>query len=150
MRPTLLVARTAVLLAAVVLAPSAWCGNAKEGSKMLNGSWSPTAAELGGKPFPEETLRIIKLTVTEGKYRVTVGDKPDEGTVKIDPTKKPPTMEITGTKGPNQGKTFLAIYKVDGDTLTVCYDLSGKAYPTEFKSKADTALYLVTYKRDKQ
>ena len=36
------------------------------------------------------------------------------------------------------------------DTLRVCYDLSGKKLPTEFKTKADTKLYLVTYKRKKK
>jgi hypothetical protein len=35
----------------------------------------------------------------------------------------------------------------DGDTLRVCYDLSGKSRPTEFKTKEGTRLFLVTYKR---
>ena len=60
------------------------------------------------------------------------------------------TLDITGVKGPNQGKTFLAIYELKGDTLKVCYDLSGKERPTEFKTKPDTQLYLVTYRREKQ
>jgi uncharacterized protein (TIGR03067 family) len=58
-------------------------------------------------------------------------------------------MTITGTDGPNKGKTFLAIYERDGDTLKVCYDLSGKAHPTEFKTAQGTQLFLVTYKREK-
>jgi len=37
----------------------------------------------------------------------------------------------------------------DGDTLRVCYDLSGKSRPTEFKTKEVTQLFLVTYKREK-
>src|SRR4051794_40819519 len=35
-------------------------------------------------------------------------------------------MDITGTSGPNKGKTILAIYEQKGDTLRICYDLSGK------------------------
>jgi hypothetical protein len=31
--------------------------------------------------------------------------------------------------------------------LRICYDLSGKARPLEFKTKADTKLFLVEYKR---
>jgi hypothetical protein len=54
-----------------------------------------------------------------------------------------------GTDGPNKGKTFLAIYELDKDSLKVCYDLSGKARPTEFKTKPDTTLFLVTYTREK-
>jgi uncharacterized protein (TIGR03067 family) len=56
-------------------------------------------------------------------------------------------MTITGTEGPNYGKTFPAIYELKGDTLRICYDLSGTKRPTEFKSVAGTRLYLVTYHR---
>jgi uncharacterized protein (TIGR03067 family) len=58
-------------------------------------------------------------------------------------------MDITGNEGPNKGKTFLAIYELKGDTLRICYDLSGQARPTEFKTKKDTRLFLVTYQREK-
>ena len=51
-------------------------------------------------------------------------------------------MNITGQKGPNEGKTFLAIYELKGDELRVCYDLTGKSRPAEFASKADTLLFL--------
>ena len=59
-------------------------------------------------------------------------------------------MTITGTEGPNHGKTFPAIYEIKGDTLRICYDLSGVKRPTEFKSVPGTRLYLVTYSRIKQ
>jgi uncharacterized protein (TIGR03067 family) len=54
-----------------------------------------------------------------------------------------------GKKGPNEGKTFLAIYELKGDELRVCYDLGGKDRPTEFVSKPETPLFLVTYRREK-
>ena len=85
----------------------------------------------------------------DGKYTVLVGEGRDEGTVKRDPAKTPKTMDITGTKGPNEGKTFLAIYESKGDELRVCYDLSGKSRPTEFATKPETQLFLVKYKRAK-
>jgi uncharacterized protein (TIGR03067 family) len=123
--------------------------NAKEDGKKLQGTWTPVTAELGGKPFPDDILKTMKLVVTDGKYAVTVGEQTDEGTVKLDAAKKPRAMDILGTKGPNKGKTIPAIYEVSDTTLRVCYDLSGKAHPTEFKTKADTQLFLVEYKRQK-
>ena len=66
------------------------------------------------------------------------------------PRRQAEEHEDYGVKGPNKGKTFPAIYELAGDTLRVCYDLSGKKRPTEFKTKADTKLYLVTYKRKKK
>lgn len=59
-------------------------------------------------------------------------------------------MDVTGTDGPNKGKTIPAIYELDGDTLRICYDLSGKECPKEFKTEKNTKLYLVTYKKDKR
>jgi uncharacterized protein (TIGR03067 family) len=123
--------------------------NAKDDSKKMQGSWKPVTAELGGKPFPDAVLKTMKLVLSDGRYSVTVGERPDEGTVKLDPAKQPRAMDIAGTKGPNQGKTIPAIYELTDDTLRICYDLSGKARPKEFKTSADTQLFLVEYKRQK-
>ena len=100
--------------------------------------------------FPDEVRKTIKLVVKDDKYTVTVGKQVDQGTVKLMPSATPKAMDITGTDGPNKGKTILAIYERKGDTLRICYDLSGKKRPTEFKTEAGTQLFLVEYKRQKQ
>jgi uncharacterized protein (TIGR03067 family) len=115
----------------------------------MEGTWLPVEAELGGQKFPDEVLKTLKLMVSDGKYTVTVGEKIDKGTIKLEPSSKPKAMDVTGTEGPNKGKTFPAIYELTGDTLRVCYDLEGKKRPTEFKTVKDTQQFLVTYKRDK-
>jgi uncharacterized protein (TIGR03067 family) len=69
--------------------------------------------------------------------------------VKIDTSKKPKTMDIIGAEGPNKGKTFLAIYELNGDTLRVCYNLGGKERPAEFKTTKDSLVFLATYQRAK-
>jgi len=123
-------------------------GDVKDGDT-IQGTWLPSMAELGGKMFPDEVRKTIKLVVKDGKYTVTAGKKVDQGTVKLNPAAKPKELDITGTDGPNKGKTILAIYERNGDTLRVCYDLSGKGRPTEFKTREGTQLFLVTYKREK-
>jgi uncharacterized protein (TIGR03067 family) len=119
-------------------------------SDTIQGTWLASTAELGGKPFTDEVRRSIKLTLKDDKYTVTVGKNPDQGTVKLDPSAKPKAMDITGTEGPNKGKKIPAIYELEGDTLKICYDLSGKSRPTEFKTTEGTQLFLVTYKREKR
>jgi uncharacterized protein (TIGR03067 family) len=139
------------LVAAIVAVAVCGAGRAddkaadKEG-KMLEGTWQLVEGEVGGRKFPPQVAQGIKLTLSPGKY-VVMAESKDEGTVKYFPDASPKGMEITGTAGPNKGKTFPAIYELKGDTLTVCYDLSGKARPTEFKSKPNTLLFLATYKR---
>jgi uncharacterized protein (TIGR03067 family) len=123
-----------------------------EDSKAMQGTWKPVKAELGGQPWSETFLKITTLTLDNaGNYVVTVGDSPpDKGTCALDSSSKPKGLTITGVTGPNQGKTFPAIYALRGDTLQICYDLSGAKRPAEFKSIAGTQLFLVTYRREKK
>ena len=119
-------------------------------AKSVQGNWQPVKAELAGRPMADEVLKVISLKLDNGKYEVFVGTAPDRGTYTIDSVTKPGSMTITGTEGPNQGRTFPAIYELKGDTLRICYDLSGEKRPAEFKSVAGTKLYLVTYHRKKE
>jgi uncharacterized protein (TIGR03067 family) len=115
----------------------------------VEGAWLPSAAELAGKTFPDEVRKSIKLVIEDGKYTVSLGKAVDKGTIKLNTAAKPKELDITGTDGPNKGKKILAIYERDGDTLRICYDLSGKGRPKAFKTNEGTQLFLVTYKREK-
>ncbi len=126
-----------------------FAADAADDAKAVQGSWKPVKAELAGQPMADAVLKSISLKLDNGKYEVLVGETPDKGTYTLDSRSKPRSMVITGTDGPNQGKTFPAIYELKGDTLRICYDLSGVKRPTEFKSIAGTKLYLVTYNRQK-
>src|SRR4051812_1111877 len=136
--------------AVVVAAEKADDEKAAADQKALQGDWVPAKAELAGAPMPDAVLKTISLKLIKNDYEVLVAGKPDKGTWTIDPSGKPKGMKITGVKGPNAGKIFPAIYELSGDTLRLCYDLSGKKQPTEFKTKTGTKLYLVTYKRQKR
>src|SRR5262245_12365975 len=103
----------------LALVPVALAGEKKD-EDAIQGTWVAAEAELGGKKL--STAQPIKLVIKDGKYDVTI----DHGTVKIDASAKPKSMDITGTDGPNKGKTFMAIYELDSDTMRICYDLSGK------------------------
>ncbi len=133
----------------VVTAVSAFAQDAATDLKGMEGTWVPTSAELNEKPFPKEVLKTMKLVMEKDKYTVTVGETVDRGSVKLDHSKKPKAMDIVGNDGPNKDKTFLAIYELKDDTLRVCYDLTGKSRPTEFKTQKDALIFLVTYQRQK-
>ena len=113
----------------------------------IQGQWHPVQAELATHPLPNALLQSIRLQLTAGKYEAMVGTEPDRGTYTLDLAQTPKGMSITGTAGPNQGKTFPAIYELTGDTLRICYDLSGTKRPAAFQTLPGTKLYLVTYQR---
>ena len=135
---------------AVGVSLNAFAADPPDDAKAVQGNWKPATAELAGQPMDNAVLKSISLKLEHGKYEVFVGDEPDRGTYTLDSTGKPKSMTITGTAGPNNGKTFPAIYELKGDTLRICYDLSGAKRPTEFKTIAGTKLYLVTYHRKKE
>ncbi len=124
-------------------------GMAKQDDDSVQGTWLPATAELGGKAFPDEIRKTIKLVIKEELYTVTVGENTDRGTLKLNPSAEPKELDITGIEGPNRGRTILAIYERDGDTLQVCYDLSGKDRPKEFSTRPGTQLFLVTYRLER-
>jgi uncharacterized protein (TIGR03067 family) len=119
-------------------------------AKAVQGNWRPVQGEIGGQPMTDALLQSIRLKLDHGKYEVFVGEEPDRGTYTLDSSSRPKSMTITGTEGPNRGKTFPAVYELNGDILRICYDLSGVERPREFKSAAGAKFFLVTYSRMKE
>src|SRR5450432_2289487 len=123
---------------AVAASLTVFAGDSPDDAKAVQGNWKPVKAELAGQPMDEAVMKIISLKLDNGKYEVFVGNDPDRGTYTVDATTQPKSMTVTGTEGPNHGKTFPAIYEINGDTLRICYDLSGAKRPMQFKSTAGT------------
>ena len=141
----------AVVVAAIVWGLCACCPAlaVDEGPAAIDGIWLPVAMEFAGEPFPEEARKGIVLEIAGEAYTVTLGKEVDKGTVKVDASATPMTIDIVGVVGPNKGKTILGIVEVEKDTLRVCYDFSGKERPTEFTTAEGTQQFLVTYQRKK-
>lgn len=87
-----------------------FAADSAEDAKAIQGNWKPVKAELGAQPMPDTVLKTISLKMDNGKYEVFVGTSPDRGTYTIDTTTKPKSITVNGTEGPNNGKTFPAIY----------------------------------------
>ena len=132
--------------------PSDPTSTAKAADFQFDGVWKPKGALLRGVLLPPPALDTITLKITDDKYEVTVTgeEQPDKGMFILDETVTPLRMAIKSLSGPNKGKIILAIYEIKGeDAMRVCYDLSGKAFPTEFKAPKDSEYYLVGYRRQK-
>ncbi len=130
----------AILLVVLLIS----CAGDRVDSVMLAGEWVPKSAELGGQPFPLAAFAGANLNLTAGEYEFA-GDK---GTYKLMADQKPAQMDIHGVEGPNAGKDIKCIYKLDGDELTVCYQLGQGERPGAFESPEGTQIFLVHYKRN--
>lgn len=154
MKPFALLVVTLGLLAGLVsthAAPAKEAKDTKDDLKKLEGDWTFTAWEQGGQALPAEVLGTVKWSVKGDKYTFEMGDNKEQGTIKLDPSKKPAAIDLSITEGNDKGKEQLGIYKIDGDTVTICLARPGGTdRPTDFKSTEDDGHILVTIKRGKK
>ena len=124
----------------------------KKATDNLQGTWEVVEAVNNGKVVPEEDRKGVqfvfvgdKLTMTDGK-----GNK-EEFRFKLDPRKKPNTIDMTFLKGENKGSVGVGIYHLEGDNLKLCAPNNlTKERPSGFVSKEGSNLVLVTLKRVKK
>jgi uncharacterized protein (TIGR03067 family) len=118
----------------------------KDELKAVAGTWLVEKAELDGADATG-FLKAFTLILDGDTYTLDDNGKKDKGTIKVDGTKTPKTMDITGgPDSPVKGKTFPCIYEVKDGKLTVCYGMDFKTRPTEFKADKDSQRLLVVYR----
>jgi uncharacterized protein (TIGR03067 family) len=100
----------------------------------LQGTWVMTSMNGQAPPAGEPELT---LTFAGDTYHQTVGGKVNErGTIKVDGTKKPMTIDLLITEGSDANKTQLGIFEVTGDTLKAAFGAPGATQrPTDFSGK---------------
>ena len=122
----------------------------KDDLKKLEGNWTVTSWKQSGGELEQEQLDTAKWTVKGDKYWFELSGVGEEGTIKVDSSKKTPTIDLTITEGNDKGKEQPGIYKVDGDTITFCFARPGeKDRPTDFKSTEDDGFILIVMKKKK-
>jgi len=135
----------------LLAAPGAKDEKDKDDLKKFEGTWVFTSWEHAGEALPAEARDTARWTMKGEKYTFEFGGMTEEGTIKLDPSKKPATMDLAITEGQDKGKDQVGIYKIEGDTITVCLAPPGaKDRPTEFKSTEDNGFILVAIKRSKK
>jgi uncharacterized protein (TIGR03067 family) len=119
-----------------------------EEAKKLEGAWTATHWQRGtgiiGKDDVKTELVLGKGTYEFPKGINRVGTK---GTYKTVAGKN--HIDLTPGDGPAKGKTLQGIYKVEGDTLTLCFRPAGMERPTKFES-TDRNTVLAKYEKKKK
>jgi len=116
------------------------------------GSWSIEAVTLGGQPLPLPDSEMKTITFTaEGKViREGAGKTEDGGTITVDLKKTPHEIDVVEAGGQQMGQTGKGIFKVEGDTITICMTIGDGERPTKFESPAGSQNILFTMKRVKR
>ncbi len=109
----------------------------------LQGKWVVKSFEYNGSEV--ERLKNAIREFKDGKYSLTpkTGEA-IEGAVTLDTSQSPKAIDLDVN-----GRIIKGIYELDGDTLTLCYNLASDERPSEFASKPDTGLIKIVHAREK-
>jgi uncharacterized protein (TIGR03067 family) len=138
------------LASVLLIAADAKDDAVKEAKAKLKGTWDVVSMERGGEKEPLPDGIMAQLIIHDD--RLTMRDKNEsrDASYTIDPTQKPPHIDIVPNEGPDKGKKHLAIYVLDKDDLKICSAEPGEPRPKELASKEGVKAVLVTLKRQKK
>jgi uncharacterized protein (TIGR03067 family) len=148
-----------VIAGVIFITTTARADDVADELKKLEGTWRIVSREHNGqKSVPPDSWQIKgnRITAIVNKNPLASYE------LKIDPTKKPKTIdrammlpESFGSKKLKPGTPNYGIYEVDGDTMKMCYyfyagEDKDKKRPADFTAPKDSNRLLYILKREKR
>jgi uncharacterized protein (TIGR03067 family) len=123
----------------------------------LRGSWDVASADMKGvvTRIGEDELAGTTATFTFEKDKMRIESlwdgKKETQVLKIqfDPDKTPKELDLIELEGPYKGNASKAIYKIEGDTLTICIARPDFDRPDRFTTALGDGRTLYVLKRSK-
>jgi uncharacterized protein (TIGR03067 family) len=113
--------------------------------ELLPGTWTVVSLQRGGKPLPRKSWPglFVKFEKVGPQLTFAFVGQETPATCTLNPLRDPKEIDLV-TEG---RETSRAIYKLEGDVLTVCGVPEGEERPKTFATKAGTMQVLFVLKR---
>jgi uncharacterized protein (TIGR03067 family) len=120
----------------------------KDDAAKLQGTWSIISVEIDGKALAMDKLKDARLAIHGTQYSFALEKTRLELAFNLDATKSPKAIDLRVMDGPDKGKVYHGIYKLEKGQYTICRTTEpGKDRPTAFATRADSGLMIVVWKR---
>jgi uncharacterized protein (TIGR03067 family) len=117
----------------------------KELDRLL-GDWKMVSGRQDGVDTTADAAKVMVCRVRGTKVTfLREGKAVEEVTITLDPSRQPKEIDATLANK----KLAPGIYRLEGDSFTLCYFHPGNRRPTDFTSKAGADHSLSVWKRDK-
>jgi uncharacterized protein (TIGR03067 family) len=135
--------RFAVAGTVLVVAIAAVVAADEKALKELEGKYTVTHMEKGGKTAEKAIVDSVKIAISGDEIAITLDSKDDKqerkAKITVDSSVTPHTIDIKPTEGDAKGKTFPGIYKTEKGIVTLAFTEDGER-PKEFTSEGKVML----------
>ena len=107
--------------------------------KDLEGTYKVTFLEKAGKAAPKDLTESLTVTIKGEEMTIKVGDDEKKAKIKVDSSKTPNTIDVSPSEGPEKGKIFPGIFKLEKGELTLNFTEKGDR-PKDFKVEGEAML----------
>ncbi|MDB5309871.1 MAG: hypothetical protein JWO38_4073 [Gemmataceae bacterium] len=122
----------------------------KDELQRFQGTWQVEAWEEGGKAVAAGDVKERAVFFGGNVFIFRRGGKVYQaGSVQLDPSKSPRTVNLVVKEGEGKDGVLLGVYALDGDTLKLCFDPQGQTRPGGFKPDAKAGFAVATLRKPK-
>jgi uncharacterized protein (TIGR03067 family) len=120
-------------------------GDAADDAKLWQGTWKMVSCTWNGQPQPGD----VEWVVEGGYYRIRLDRQlhADHYPFRLDANQKHIDVNHHDTPQGTYGGKLKGIYTISGDSLRVCYDLTGRRYPESFDAGPGSQQVLYQFQR---
>lgn len=115
------------------------------GLAALAGSYKAVSVLKDGKPAQAELVDGFRAKIEKDEVTISVKGKEFPAKLKADPKRTPAHLDLSPTDGPEKGRTFPGIYKLEAGELVLAFTEKADR-PADFKGGPD--VLVVRLKKD--
>jgi uncharacterized protein (TIGR03067 family) len=113
----------------------------------LQGAWDVLTLEIDGRDVPAASFPGSQIIVSKDRFTSAAMGASYAGTFELGGAKTIKTIDMSFSAGPPAGTRQLGIYKLNGDSWTICLAMRGTTRPSRFATRPDSGIALQTFTR---